>query len=261
MDATATPPAAPEDRTEPSTPSEEGLDERRRHDSRLIETGRLAALANHELRQPLLGIKAFSALIADRPEISDEVRDWARKIQSQALRLERIVGGLRDLSRPARPLRRRVLFDEAVAEVLGFATFLFREPHVHLSAALRSGAQVEVSVDELQQLVLNLLANARDAVVGQGGGRVQVVSSLGAGWANLYVADDGPGVHERVRRDLDAGFHTTKTDGSGLGLLVCREIARAHGGSLDLLDEIPSSLEHPARTVFRLRLLSLPSPL
>lgn len=232
-------------------------EEERRHEARLVDTGRLAAMANHELRQPLLGIKAFSAMIADRRDAPEEVRDWAKKIQSQALRLERIVAGLRDLSRPARSPRRRVLLDEAVAEVLGFATFLFREPRVHLAEALRSGARVEVSTDELTQVVLNLLANARDAVVGRGGGRVQVASAIENGWACLFVADDGPGLSPALRADLDGGFQSTKVDGVGLGLRVCREIARAHGGSLELIDEPPALLEQPAVTVFRLRLAAL----
>lgn len=247
MDATAT--AQLE-----GTPDADG---ERRHDARLVETGRLAAMANHELRQPLLGIKAFSAMIADRRDAPEEVRDWARKIQAQALRLERIVAGLRDLSRPARSPRRRVLLDEAVAEVLGFATFLFREPRVHLTEALRSGARVEVSTDELTQVVLNLLANARDAVVGQGGGRVQIASQIESGWACLYIADDGPGLMPHVRADLDAHFESSKPDGLGLGLCVSREIARAHGGTLELVEDPPALLERPVTTVFRLRLGAL----
>jgi len=238
--------------TPPVTPSRKSGDEG--HKERLVAAGRLSAMANHEMRQPLLGIKAFSALIEGRADVPDDVRAWAAKIHQQARRLERLVCGLRDLARPVRRHVERVSLDEAVADVLGFAGFLFREPGVVLRSRLDAAARVDLCVDEFQQLVLNLLANARDAVVERGGGRVQIASLAEAGSVDLYIADDGPGMPEAVRQDLDASYRTTKRDGTGLGLKVCRQIAQAHGGSLELVDDPPAVIEAPVRTVFRLRL-------
>ena len=116
-------------------------DAERLHEARLVELGRLAAIANHELRQPLIGIKAFSEMIAEAPSLPPEVRDWARKIHSQSLRLERLVEGMRNLSRPSRPSRERVNIDVLAAEVLGFAAFLFRHPNVRLSSTLSWGCE------------------------------------------------------------------------------------------------------------------------
>lgn len=230
------------------------LDGERQHEARLVEVGRLAAMANHELRQPLLGIKAFSEMIAERPELPDDARDWARKIHAQASRMERMVQGLGNLSRPAKRASERVSLDGHLQELLGFAAFLFREPTVKLRSALRSNAEVMVSVDELSQVVLNLLANARDAVQCAGGGRVQIITVADEQNGDVLIGDDGAGLPRDALRALEAGFKTTKKDGTGLGLKVSGAIARRHGGSLELIDERPALMEPPVRTLFRLRL-------
>ena len=233
---------------------EDADEKQRHHQARLVEVGRLAAIANHELRQPLLGIKAFSEMIAQLGAVPPEAREWARKIHVQAARMERMVEGMRNLSRPARTLRERVNLDDSMSEVLDFARFLFRESRVQLTQTLDSRALVDVSTDELQQMVLNLLANARDAVVGAGGGCVQVITVSDGAQADIFIADDGPGLARHRLEEIDAGFSTTKTDGTGLGLNVSRALARRQGGSLDLVDEHPAIIKPPVRTIFRLRL-------
>ena len=121
------------------------------------------------------------------------------------------------------------------------------------SALSAAGACVIGSPDELQQVVLNLLVNARDAVAGAGGGTVQVGSACDGVHLDVYVGDDGPGLTMDEFGRLEEGFRSTKTDGLGLGLRVSVAIARRHGGGLEVIDEAPLVFREAARTVFRLR--------
>ena len=110
----------------------------------------------------------------------------------------------------------------------------------------------------VEQILINLLANALDAVAGNGQPVVQVrarVMAESPRFASIEVADNGSGIAKAVRDRLFESFFTTKGDeqGTGLGLAVSREIARGAGGDLALLED-PGTWNEPASTVFRLTL-------
>jgi len=115
-----------------------------------------------------------------------------------------------------------------------------------------------ISAHAMEQILINLLANALDAVAGIAHPVVQVrarVLAENPRFAIVEVADNGSGVAKAVRHRLFESFFTTKGEeqGTGLGLAVSREIARTSGGDLELLDE-PGTWSEPAATVFRLTL-------
>ncbi len=96
-------------------------------------------------------------------------------------------------------------------------------------------------------MLLNLLRNVRQAATGKPGARVNLNSYVSRGKVILEIADDGPGIVEEALDKVFIPFFTTKQDGSGIGLSLCRQIMRAHRGSISMRSQ------PEFRTVFTLR--------
>jgi len=233
---------------------------------RLAEFGRFAAKLNHELRQPLFAIKGLAQLLLDRdrPD-ADEVRDFARHIVEQSERLATLVGDLRQLSIPApHQARPAVEVSPVVLRVASMLDWRFRRGITLRTEFAPDLPSAAMAAHELEQILINLLSNALDAVVGRPSPLVQVrafgvTSSSGAATVEILVADNGSGVPRSVRERLFVDFFTTKghEEGTGLGLAVSRELVRAAGGDLVLL-ESPGTWNEPATTAFK---VTLPSAL
>ena len=234
---------------------------------RLAEFGRFAAKQNHELRQPLFAIKGLAQLILERERVrTEEVRDFARHIVEQSDRLTRLVGDLRHASTPVQHAGDSVIdVSPVLLRVVSLLDWRFRK-----GVTLRTeiGAEVPpvaLPAHSLEQVLINLLSNALDAVEGGPAPVIQVrvdatdgaSASEGGGGrrVRIAVADNGHGIPHAVRERLFATFFTTKGEeaGTGLGLAVSREIARGAGGELELL-ETPGPWADPAVTAFRLTL-------
>jgi two-component system C4-dicarboxylate transport sensor histidine kinase DctB len=232
---------------------------------RLAEFGRFAAKLNHELRQPLFAIKGLAQLLLDRSQVDvAEVRDFARHIVEQSERLATLVSDLRHLSIPV---------SRTASQVTDVSPVLLRVASL-LDWRLRRGVTlrtelaadlplVAVPAHALEQMLVNLLANALDAVGGRPAPTIQIrvqrgpaaPAGGGPGMVEIFVGDNGSGVPLSVRERLFEDFFTTKgaEAGTGLGLAVSREIARAAGGTLELLDAV-GTWNDPVTTVFKLTL-------
>jgi C4-dicarboxylate-specific signal transduction histidine kinase len=228
---------------------------------RLAEFGRFAAQQIHELRQPLFAIKGLGQLLLERDRVDlDEVLDFARHIVEQSERLTGLVANLRQLSVPTQSTgKARTEVGAVLVRVTSLLDFRLRKAGVTLRTQIAPDVPpVAAAPHALEQILINLLANALDAVSGGPGPIVQVrarVMAENPRFALLEVADNGPGIAKAVRSRLFESFFTTKGDeqGTGLGLAVSREIARGAGGDLVLCED-PGSWSEPAVTVFRLTL-------
>jgi two-component system C4-dicarboxylate transport sensor histidine kinase DctB len=228
---------------------------------RLAEFGRFAAQQIHELRQPLFAIKGLAQLLLEKERVElDEVLDFARHIVEQSERLTALVSNLRQLSVPAAPdSKRRVEIGAVLVRVTSLLEFRLRKANTTLRTQIAPDLPpLAATPHALEQILINLLANALDAVTGGAQPIVQVrarVLAENPRFAVIEVADNGAGVAKAVRNRLFESFFTTKGEeqGTGLGLAVSREIARSAGGDLAVLDE-PGDWNEPAVTVFRLTL-------
>jgi C4-dicarboxylate-specific signal transduction histidine kinase len=225
---------------------------------RLAEFGRFAAQQIHELRQPLFAIKGLGQLLLEKERVElDEVLDFARHIVDQSERLTGLVSNLRQFTAPVvAGGKRRAEVGAVLVRVTSLLEYRLRKGPKMRTQIAPNVPPLAVLPHALEQMLINLISNALDAVAGVSGPVIQVRAQIVAGdprFVAIEVADNGAGVARAVRPRLFETFFTTKGEeqGTGLGLAVSREIARSMGGELALLDE-PGSWPEPAVTVFRL---------
>ena len=206
---------------------------------RLASLGELAGSIIHEVNQPLTGIIASAEAclrwLGRQPAGLDEARKSVMHIIEHGRRASNVVSGLRCLVRNGQLQFNELPIHEAIEEVLLLLKREFERAGVTLRTDLDSSAPViEADRVQLQQVILNLVRNAIDAMAGiDGTTRVLTVSSKAAdGYASVAVADTGAGVDPKTSDRLFDALYTTKEGGLGLGLSICRKIIVAHGGRL-----------------------------
>jgi signal transduction histidine kinase len=208
--------------------------------TRLTTMGELTASIAHEVNQPLMAIvtnadTCLSWLASDTPQI-DEARKAAERIVRDGHRAGDIINTIRALARKSRPEMAQLDMNDVIAEVLALARSELRRHDVSLDTELSGGLEtVMADRTQVQQVILNLVMNgieAMNAIMDRP--RVLRVSSRIDGPDSVLIAvtDTGTGLDPaKVDRIFDA-FFTTKPEGMGLGLSICRSIIEAHGGRL-----------------------------
>jgi len=193
---------------------------------------RLVRVLGHELNNSLAPISSIAGsletLLARTPKPADWREDMQRGltvIGSRSAALNRFMGAYARLARLPRPQYAPLDVDEWVRRVVRL--------EMRLPIAVRSGAPLTIHADgdQLDQLLINLLRNAVDAALETGGG-VSVTWTKNASYLRLLVEDEGYGLSSTA--NLFVPFFTTKPGGAGIGLVLCRQIAEAHGGTLTL---------------------------
>jgi two-component system C4-dicarboxylate transport sensor histidine kinase DctB len=227
---------------------------------RLAEFGRFAAQQIHELRQPLFAIKGLGQLLLEKDRVElDEVLDFARHIVDQSERLTALVSNLRQFSAPMpQHGKRRVEVGPVLVRVTSLLEYRLRKGPTMRTQIAPDVPALAVLPHALEQILINLLANALDAVASVPAPVIQVRAQIVAAdprFVAIEVGDNGAGIAKAVRARLFETFFTTKGEeqGTGLGLAVSREIARSAGGELALLED-PGRWNEPVVTVFRLTL-------
>jgi signal transduction histidine kinase len=200
---------------------------------KLAAVGRLAAGVAHELNNPLGNVLLYAKLLLEDGEPGEVREANTRRIVDNAVRCKGIVRSLLDYARPGRvepePMDVNAVARAAVASVAGHLEARTVTCALHLAPALPA---VLGDARQIQQVVVNLLQNAIDAV--EPGGRVGVSTrpaDAGDGVV-LTVDDDGPGVAPEVASRVFEPFYTTKERGTGLGLSICYGIVEGHRGRI-----------------------------
>ncbi|MBV8417014.1 MAG: PAS domain-containing sensor histidine kinase [Verrucomicrobia bacterium] len=196
---------------------------------------RLVRVLGHELNNSLTPIRSIAQSIATlmrRPE-SLRSTDWQEDVENglavianRAEALSRFMDGYARLARLPEPRRQRQNLDSLIRQAAALELRLAVAIHPPLDEIL-----LDLDGDQIEQILINLIRNAADSALGTRGG-VQVSWNRNELFVEVRVEDEGSGLADTA--NLFVPFFTTKPQGSGIGLVLSRQIAEAHGGSLKL---------------------------
>ena len=226
------------------------------HANRVATMGQLTASIAHEVNQPITAAvtNAQAALrwLAARPPDLGEARQALDSIVRDANRAGDVIGRIRDIVKKAPPRKDRVDLNEAIREVIEVTRGEAAKNGVSVQTALGEGLPpIEGDRVQLQQVVLNLVVNAVQAMSAvPEGPRELVITTARAEPTGVLVAvkDSGPGLGPASLERLFAPFYTTKPNGLGMGLSICRSIIEAHKGMIWAEPNVPQG------TMFRFTL-------
>lgn len=193
---------------------------------------RLVRVLGHELNNSLAPIKSMAGTLENMLVRDPLPKDWQEDMQrglgviaSRSEALSRFMGSYARLARLPPPKFQSVDVGEWIRRVVGLETRL------HVTLLPGPEMNIQADGDQLDQLLINLIRNAVDAALETGGG-AQVRWKKRGGYLEVWVEDEGPGLSNTA--NLFVPFFTTKPTGSGIGLVLSRQIAEAHDGSLTL---------------------------
>jgi two-component system, NtrC family, sensor kinase len=202
--------------------------------AKLASIGELVAGVAHELNNPLTVIKSTAHLL--QQEVTGTARDDAEMIVQGADRAARIVRNLLHFARQTRPEKERVTLNSIVEQVIRFREKALVAAGISVACELDPGSPVVFADStQLEQVLLNLLNNAEQAITDAGRGSTLLVSTcVEGGVARITVVDDGPGIApEHLPRIFDPFFTTRRVgEGTGLGLALSHGIVTEHGGQI-----------------------------
>jgi two-component system sensor histidine kinase DctS len=214
--------------------------------SRLVTMGEMASTLAHELNQPLAAIASYNTgclnLLASKAVDCGDIREALEKLGVQAQRAGRIIRRVHDFVRKSEPKRAPCALREIVDDCTGFVEAEMRKRHVRIESTLPPLSPVLADRLMLEQVLLNLIRNGMEAMSATPENeRVLHISAVASGSEVVVsVADNGCGIAPGVREKLFTAFFSTKQEGMGVGLSICRSIIEFHRGRL-WVEENPQS--------------------
>jgi signal transduction histidine kinase len=207
--------------------------------AKLAAIGEVASGITHELNQPLTVLRGrLQRLIVSTD--SESVRPELLRMEQQTHKMMQIVAHMRSFARVSRDERQPIALNHVVAEALQLLGQQLRAHGIETITKLHPDLPpVLGDAGQLEQVLINLLSNARDAVSGLSFPRITIITEPVAempGWLRLTVADNGAGIAAETLPHIFDPFFTTKEEGkgTGLGLSISRGIIERHGGRLEV---------------------------
>ena len=207
------------------------------HVDRVASTGALAGSLAHELSQPLSAIlnnaqAGLRFMAKDKIDL-DEIRQILGDIVRDDKRAGAVINGLRSMLQQRETPHANVDLATCIEEVIELLHSEFVRLNIVVDRALETGLNVSANKTQIQQVLLNLMINAIEAMAEQPGERMlKVVLTRAETKAQISICDSGTGIPEGKLERIFDGFYTTKPQGLGMGLEVCRSIIEIHRGAI-----------------------------
>lgn len=231
------------------------------HANRVVTMGQLTATISHEIKQPIAAsatnAQAGLLWLRAQPPNLDEVRQAFERIGKDMKRASDVMNRIHGLVKKAPPSLERVPINEVIGEVIVLMRSEIANNGVRVRTQLADDLPtVEVDRIALQQLMLNLIINAVEAMTAVDDGARELTIRTGrheSGGVCVAIGDSGPGMNVQDVERLFEPFYTSKAGGMGMGLSICRSIVESHGGALW------ASANEPHGAVFQFTLPAHPS--
>jgi PAS domain S-box-containing protein len=210
------------------------------HANRVTTMGQLTASIAHEVNQPIAATvtNAQAALrwLSAQPPDLDEVGNSLRRIVEDGKRAGNVIGGIRALINKVPPRKDRFDLNEAILDMVTLTRSEMLKHGVLLQTELAPGLpKVKGDRTQLQQVILNLIVNAIEAMSSSytGPNELGIRTDIDVTGAVLVtISDSGPGLGTEELEQVFQAFYTTKAEGMGMGLAICRSMVEAHGGRM-----------------------------
>jgi two-component system NtrC family sensor kinase len=202
---------------------------------RLAMIGQLAAGVAHEINNPLGSIIIFSHLLLEEPEIKDLAREYLEKIVKESMRCKDIVKGLLDFARQTEPEVRLADINEVLKSTLCLVEKQTLFQNIQITTRNNPDLPlVEIDTTQVQQVFMNIIINAAEAMEGQGELLTTTRLSQDNRFVEVEFTDSGCGISQGNLKRLFEPFYTTKEvgHGTGLGLAISYGIIEKHQGSI-----------------------------
>jgi two-component system NtrC family sensor kinase len=217
---------------------------------KLASIGRLAAGVAHEINNPLTGVLTYSSYLLKRASGQPEIKDDLEVIVRETKRCREIIKGLLDFARPSPPEKRRSDINEVINRSVRILQNQLARHHIKLEQNLAPDLPpVNIDVDQMQQVLVNLLLNAKDAMAEKGGTLTLTTSRAHLEKApnpppaphgvQIQVRDTGCGIApENLPKIFEPFFSTKGQEGNGLGLAIVWSLLEKHNGKITVESEV-----------------------
>jgi signal transduction histidine kinase/CheY-like chemotaxis protein len=207
---------------------------------KLSAVGEFVAGVAHELNNPLAAVMGFSEMLKDA-DVDEDLRRHLDLIFKSALRCRKIVQSLLSFARRHQPERKPVAVNKLIDEVLEIVAYQLKTSNVEVVTQFAPRLPLVLADGhQIQQVVLNLINNARQAIEAhQASGRITIRTDMQETVIRIAIQDNGPGISpENLTRIFDPFFTTKEVGkGTGLGLSLCYGLIREHGGNITVSSE------------------------
>ncbi|HID46704.1 MAG TPA: GHKL domain-containing protein [Chromatiaceae bacterium] len=204
--------------------------------ARLATIGQTASVLAHEMRNPLASIKLALSSVSRSNGLSDRERQRVDLVLGEVDRLGSLLNQTLEYGRPVKKDKQPVPMDEVLDKVLDLEQALMEEKHLRLIRhRCPDCPAILIDSEKMQQVLLNLLKNAREASAD--GGQIQIAMSMDATDLRLEISNTANAFDDNVQAHAFDFFFTTKARGTGLGLGLVKQVVQAHGGQVELVSE------------------------